>query len=94
MDTGDSEGAVVPLRRTSGCKRIQADVSARAPLLSNKRQKQPQDSLAGWVMEGPDSREKLTGHEWVERNPGEFTERYPKDHKRYLEYLKLQAQSW
>ncbi|KAJ6541314.1 hypothetical protein B0H10DRAFT_2244909 [Mycena sp. CBHHK59/15] len=93
MDTGDSEQAGVALRRTSGRKRTQAEVSVSAPSVSNKRQKQPQDPLAGWVMEDPDTGEKLTGHEWVERNPGEFAERYPKDHKRYLEYLKLQAQS-
>ncbi|KAJ6615707.1 hypothetical protein B0H10DRAFT_2255264 [Mycena sp. CBHHK59/15] len=93
MDTGDSEQAGVALCRTSGRKRTQAEVSVSAPSVSNKRQKQPQDPLAGWVMEDPDTGEKLTGHEWVERNPGEFAERYPKDHKRYLEYLKLQAQS-
>ncbi|KAF8171454.1 hypothetical protein K438DRAFT_1982150 [Mycena galopus ATCC 62051] len=78
MDTGDSE---------------QAGVALRPPSVSNKRQKQPQDPLAGWVMEDPETGEKLTGHEWVERNPGEFAERYPKDRKRYLEYLKLQALS-
>ncbi|KAJ6611331.1 hypothetical protein B0H10DRAFT_2192985 [Mycena sp. CBHHK59/15] len=93
MDTGDSEQAGVDLHRTSGRKRTQAEVSVSAPSVSNKRQKQPQDPLAGWVMEDPDTGEKLTGHEWVERNPGEFAEHYPKDHKRYLEYLKLQAQS-
>ncbi|KAF8207906.1 hypothetical protein K438DRAFT_1755304 [Mycena galopus ATCC 62051] len=80
MDTGDSEGDGVAQQRPSGRKRTrtQADIAAPAPLLSNKRQKHPQDPLAGWVMENPDSGEQLTGHEWVERNPAEFTERYPK----------------
>jgi hypothetical protein len=33
------------------------------------------------------TREKLTGYEWVERFPEEFAQRYKKDHQRYLEYL-------
>ena len=38
-------------------------------------------------MQDPDTGEKLTGHEWVERFPEEFAQRYKKDHQRYLEYL-------
>ncbi|KAF8174771.1 hypothetical protein K438DRAFT_1771356 [Mycena galopus ATCC 62051] len=41
----------------------------------------------------PDCGEQLTGHEWVERNPAEFAEHYPKYHKRYLEYLTFQQSS-
>ncbi|KAJ6533549.1 hypothetical protein B0H19DRAFT_1080967 [Mycena capillaripes] len=48
-----------------------------------------------WSSRYPRARKKLTGHEWVERSLREFTdsERYPKDHKQYLEYLKFQAQA-
>jgi hypothetical protein len=38
-------------------------------------------------MQDPDTGEKVTEHEWVERFPEEFAQRYKKDHQRYLEYL-------
>jgi hypothetical protein len=38
-------------------------------------------------MQGPDTGEKLTGHEWAERFPEEFAPHYKKDRQRYLEYL-------
>ncbi|KAJ6535643.1 hypothetical protein B0H19DRAFT_1241095 [Mycena capillaripes] len=74
-------------RRASARKRVQADLSSAAPASSNKRQKKLEDPLAGWVMQDPDTGEKLTGHEWVKRYPEEFAERYKKDHRRYIEYL-------
>ncbi|KAJ6614445.1 hypothetical protein B0H10DRAFT_2221324 [Mycena sp. CBHHK59/15] len=74
-------------RRVSACKRAQADLSGTAPASSNKHQKKREDPLAGWVMQDPDTGEKLTGHEWVKRYPEEFAERYKKDHRRYIEYL-------
>ncbi|KAJ7465620.1 hypothetical protein FB451DRAFT_1487168 [Mycena latifolia] len=54
---------------------------------SDVADKKLEDPLAGWVMQDPDTGEKLTGHEWVERNPEEFAQRYKKDHQRYLQYL-------
>ncbi|KAJ7807129.1 hypothetical protein B0H14DRAFT_3483534 [Mycena olivaceomarginata] len=57
------------------------------PASSNKRHKKLEDPLAGWVMQDPDTSEQLSGHEWVERYPEEFEERYKKDHSRYIEYL-------
>ncbi|KAJ7855719.1 hypothetical protein B0H14DRAFT_3645262 [Mycena olivaceomarginata] len=54
-------------RRGSARKRAQADLSGAAPASSNKRQKKLEDPLAGWVMQDPDTGEKLTGHEWVKR---------------------------
>ncbi|KAF8137726.1 hypothetical protein K438DRAFT_1786414 [Mycena galopus ATCC 62051] len=61
--------------------------SRTAPASSNKRQKKLEDPLGGWVMQDPDTGEKLTGHEWVKCYPEEFAERYKKDHRRYIEYL-------
>ncbi|KAJ7925603.1 hypothetical protein B0H13DRAFT_2266267 [Mycena leptocephala] len=58
-----------------------------APVSSNKRQKKVEDSLAGWVMQDPDTGEKLAGYEWVKRYPEEFAQRYKKDHQRYLDYF-------
>ncbi|KAJ7482610.1 hypothetical protein FB451DRAFT_1235727 [Mycena latifolia] len=78
---------VADVRRLSARKRTQADLSGTARVSSNKRQKKLEDPLAGWVMQDPDTGEKLTGHEWVERNPEEFAQRYKKDHQRYLQYL-------
>ncbi|KAF7359674.1 hypothetical protein MVEN_00691600 [Mycena venus] len=74
-------------RRVSARKRTQADLSGAAPASFNKRQKKLEDPLVGWVMQDPDTGEKLTGHEWVKRYPEEFTEHYKKDHRRYIEYL-------
>ncbi|KAJ7102070.1 hypothetical protein C8R44DRAFT_747081 [Mycena epipterygia] len=74
-------------RRASTRKRMQAESSAPASVPSRKRQKKLEDPLAGWVMQDPDTGEKLTGHEWVERFPDEFETRYKKDHQRYLDYL-------
>ncbi|KAJ7448980.1 hypothetical protein FB451DRAFT_1567122 [Mycena latifolia] len=78
---------VADVRRLSARNRTQADLSGTARVSSNKRQKKLEDPLAGWVMQDPDAGEKLTGHEWVERNPEEFAQRYKKDHQRYLQYL-------
>jgi hypothetical protein len=39
------------------------------------------------VVQDPDTGEMPTGHEWVERFPEEFAQRYKKDRQRYLEYL-------
>ncbi|KAJ6530658.1 hypothetical protein B0H19DRAFT_1082388 [Mycena capillaripes] len=74
-------------RRASARKRVQADLSSAAPALSNKRQKKLEDPLAGWVMQDPNTGEKLTGHEWVKRYPKEFAGRYKKGHRRCIEYL-------
>ncbi|KAJ6556560.1 hypothetical protein DFH09DRAFT_1317880 [Mycena vulgaris] len=75
-------------RRASTRKRVQAESSAAASSVpSRKRRRKLEDPLAGWVMEDPDTGEKLTGHEWVERFPDEFETRYKKDHQRYLDYL-------
>lgn len=55
----DGSGA----RRVSARKRAQADSAGAAPVSSNKSQKKLEDSLAGWVMQDPDTGEKLTGYE-------------------------------
>jgi hypothetical protein len=60
---------VVGGHRGSARKRAQADFSGAAPVSSNKRQKKLEDPLAGWVMQDPDTGEKLTGHEWVKHYP-------------------------
>ncbi|KAF8156169.1 hypothetical protein K438DRAFT_1942883 [Mycena galopus ATCC 62051] len=78
---------VVIQQFTSGRKRVQADLSSTAPASSNKRQKKYEDLLGGWVMQDPDTGEKLTGHEWVKCYPEEFAQHYKKDHRRYIEYL-------
>ncbi|KAJ7487038.1 hypothetical protein FB451DRAFT_1535427 [Mycena latifolia] len=83
----ESGSDVADVRRLSARKRTQADSSGTARVSSNKRQKKLEDPLAGWVMQDPDTGEKLTGHEWVERNPEEFAQRYKKDHQRCLQYL-------
>ncbi|KAJ7462454.1 hypothetical protein FB451DRAFT_1562454 [Mycena latifolia] len=82
-----ADGTVDLVRRVSARKRVQTESSATASAPSGKRRKKLEDPLAGWVMQDPDTGEKLTGHEWVERYPEEFEERYKKDHQRYLEYL-------
>ncbi|KAJ7773919.1 hypothetical protein B0H16DRAFT_114703 [Mycena metata] len=77
-----------PGTRRSARKRSQADsAAATVSTPSSKRQKRLEDPLLGWVMQDPDTGEKLTGHEWVERYPDEFAKRYKKDHQRYLEYI-------
>ncbi|KAJ7493906.1 hypothetical protein FB451DRAFT_1551210 [Mycena latifolia] len=82
-----ADGTVDLVRQVSARKRVQTESSATASAPSGKRRKRLEDPLAGWVMQDPDTGEKLTGHEWVECYPEEFEERYKKDHQRYLEYL-------
>ncbi|KAJ7869414.1 hypothetical protein B0H13DRAFT_1896656 [Mycena leptocephala] len=55
QDGSDVAGA----QRVSARKRAQADSAGAAPVSSNKRQKKLEDSLAGWVMQDPDTGEKL-----------------------------------
>ncbi|KAJ6536505.1 hypothetical protein B0H10DRAFT_2246340 [Mycena sp. CBHHK59/15] len=81
-DAMDSDVA----HRVPARKRAHADSSSTPPV-SNKYLKKLEDPLAGWVMQDPDTGEKLTGHEWVKRYPEEFAEHYKKDHRRYIEYL-------
>ncbi|KAJ7934883.1 hypothetical protein B0H13DRAFT_1854875 [Mycena leptocephala] len=76
-------------RRVSSRKRAQTEPSDA----SSKRQKKLEDPLVGWMMEDPETREQLTGHEWVARYPEEFSRCSKKDHKRYLEYLEYTAQA-
>ncbi|KAJ6518377.1 hypothetical protein DFH09DRAFT_1098563 [Mycena vulgaris] len=59
-------------RRVSARKRAQVDSSAEDQPSSNKHQKKLGDPLAGWVMQDPDTGEKLSGHEWVECYPEEL----------------------
>ncbi|KAJ7899705.1 hypothetical protein B0H13DRAFT_1883793 [Mycena leptocephala] len=83
QDGSDVAGA----RCVSAHKRAQADLAGAAPVSSNKRQKKLEDSLAGWLMQDADTGEKLTGYEWVKRDPEEFAQRSKKDHQRYLDYF-------
>ncbi|KAF8139441.1 hypothetical protein K438DRAFT_1785673 [Mycena galopus ATCC 62051] len=84
----DGRSEVEP-RRISSRKRPQKAEPSGA---SSKRQKRVEDPLAGWMMKDPETREQLTGHDWVARYPEELALRYKKDHKRYLEYLEYTAQ--
>lgn len=61
-------------RRVSSRKRAQTEPSDA----SSKRQKKLKDPLVGWMMEDPETRERLTGHEWVAHYPEEFSRRYKK----------------
>ncbi|KAJ7847694.1 hypothetical protein B0H13DRAFT_1907176 [Mycena leptocephala] len=78
---------VAGARRVSARKRAQAELAGATPVSSNKRQKKLEDSLAGWVMQDPNTGKKLTGYKWAKRDPEEFAQGYKKDHQRYLDHF-------
>ncbi|KAJ7082753.1 hypothetical protein B0H15DRAFT_932659 [Mycena belliarum] len=86
-------GASTP-RRTSRKRpnpHSAVDTSSLPGPSSGKRQKTLTDPLANWEMEDPDTKERLTGHEWVRRFPNEFERCYKKTHRDYVNYLAQSA---